>query len=514
MDLSGAGGPASLAEIEAEIVRVESERVRRSDASRCVESLADFVRGAWHTVEPGVDLIWGWHLDAICSHLEAVTAGRMRRLLVNVPPGHMKSLVVSVFWPAWVWLRRPSWRVLFGSYAQELSTRDSRRCREVIASEWYQTTFRPRWKLKEDQNVKTWFENTAGGLRMALAVGGKGTGFRGDCTVFDDPHNVLEHQSEEKLAKVVHWWDKRMSSRLNDMRSGARVGIMQRVHERDLSGHILERGGYEHLCLPTRFDAGRPCRTSIFRDPRKRDGELLFPAMFPAEVVAEIEVDLGPYDFNGQHQQNPLPAGHGILKPYWLGFWFPSDMVPPAPVQVRNEDGEIVRCRQRRLPATFDGMVTSWDMAFKDAETGSLVAGSVWAWIGAMSYMLDLVEGHWDAVRSAAEVAELADVWQGCRAHLVEDKANGPAVISMLRDRVEGLTPVSPEGDKLARTHAAAPTIAAGQMWIPHPEVYPWVGAFVDQITNFPKWRINDAHDTMTQFFAWKRKAKKGLALG
>ncbi len=152
------------------IPQIRAERRRRAAA----DSLDVFVRQGWHVLEPGVDLIWNWHLDLICRHLEAISRGELTRLVVNIPPGHMKSLLVAVFWPAWVWANDPSWRVLFTSYDMALSTRDSVRCRDLISSDWYQETFRPSWRMKIDQNVKSHFENNAGGLRQALAGAARG----------------------------------------------------------------------------------------------------------------------------------------------------------------------------------------------------------------------------------------------------------------------------------------------------------------------------------------------------
>ena len=190
-------------------------------------------------LEPGNHYDHGWHIDEICRHLEAVADGRIRNLLINIPPGHMKSMIVAVCYPAWMWLRRPNYRMLFASYSSDLSMRDSVKCRTLIQSDWYQELFQPDWALAGDQNVKSYYANTATGFRLALGVGGATTGFRGDLIVVDDPLNAKDQYSEPARKGCLFWWDQAYANRLNDMQKSARVVIMQRLHEEDLTGHIL-----------------------------------------------------------------------------------------------------------------------------------------------------------------------------------------------------------------------------------------------------------------------------------
>jgi hypothetical protein len=227
------------------------------DRELATRRLSEFIRQAWHVVEPGTPFVPGWHLDAICEHLEAISRGDIRNLLITIPPRHMKSLAVSVFWPCWEWIRWPQRRWLYASYAESLSIRDSLRCRRLIQSPWYQSCFGDRFKLTEDQNEKHRFENDHSGCRIASSVGGSNTGEGGDRIVCDDPHNVQEGESEVIRRNACDWWDRVMSTRLNDPKTGAKVIIMQRVHETDLAGHVLEQGGYEHLCLPAEYEVVR-----------------------------------------------------------------------------------------------------------------------------------------------------------------------------------------------------------------------------------------------------------------
>src|SRR5580704_7778756 len=225
-------------------------KLEREYATR---SLREFVRQAWHVVQPFTPFVPGWHIDAICDHLEAVTRGKIRNLLINIPPRHMKSLLVSVFWPAWEWILLPERRFLYSSYAATLSIRDSVKCRTLIGSPWYQRFWGDRFALSSDQNTKTRFNNDRSGYRIATSVGGAATGEGGDRIVCDDPHNVQEAESDSIRKTTTDWYDVVMSTRVNDPRTAAKVVVMQRCHQRDLSGHLLAQGGWELLCLPAEY---------------------------------------------------------------------------------------------------------------------------------------------------------------------------------------------------------------------------------------------------------------------
>ncbi len=486
---------------------------RRLYRERLKRSLAEFVRAAWHVLEPETPLVWNWHLDAVCQHLEAVKGGRnidepIRRLLINIPPGHMKSLLVAVFWPAWVWLNHPSWRVLFCSYAMELSIRDSVRCRDVIESEWYQKTFRPRWSMKTDQNVKSYFQNTAGGFRISLAVTGKGTGFRGDAIVGDDLLNVDEFPTEGTLDNAIKVWDKRLSSRLNDMRTGARVLIMQRIHENDPAGHLVKRGTYTHLCIPTEHDPELKCSTPLgFKDPRTEPGELLFPGLFPTDVIEEAKVDLGEYSFAGQHNQKPAPPGGGIYKTHWFRFWYRREDGRPKRWMTRLEDGTIHQHEQRELPDRFWMKLQTWDMTFKKTKDTDYVAAQVWGVERANRWLLDRIAHRMSFTETCDAVRAMSRAHSDCNGKLIEDKANGPAVMDQLQDEIGGFLPVEPLGGKEARAHAAAPIVRAGNVYLPHPEVYPWVKEFMHAIVSFPMAAHDDEMDAMSQLLNHVRES-------
>lgn len=288
---------------------------RVAEREICRRSLAAFAKRAWHILEPATPIKWGWALDSICDHLEAVANGECRRLLINVPPGSMKSLLTGVIWPAWIWgpLGKQSSRFIGTAHKQDLAVRDSTKCRRLIQSDWFQS----RWPvlLTSDQNAKTKFENGATGFREAMAFTSM-TGARGDFVILDDPHSVDDANSPTKLAADIVTFREALPSRVNNEHS-AIVIAMQRLHEKDVSAVALQLG-YDHLCIPMRYEDGRSKWSFGTGDPRTKDGELMFPERFPEHQVSELEKTLGSYAAAGQLQQRPAPREGGLFKRSWF----------------------------------------------------------------------------------------------------------------------------------------------------------------------------------------------------
>ena len=279
-------------------------------------SFRQFVIQAWHILEPGTPFVGGIDVDAICSHLQAVTDGRIPNLIINVPPRHAKSLLTAVFWPAWVWIDHPESRWLFSSYREDLATRDSVKCRRLIESPWYQQRWGDRYQMVEDQNQKHRFENNRTGYRVVVPMSG-GTGEGGDYVVVDDPHSVEQAESDAARIAAIDWWNGTMSTRLNDHSNGHKIVIQQRLHELDLTGDLLMRGGYEHLCLPAEFEPDRRCRTSIWTDPRTTPGELLCPRRFDNAALDSLKATLGEpplcgVSSNSSQRQRKAACSRGI----------------------------------------------------------------------------------------------------------------------------------------------------------------------------------------------------------
>jgi predicted phage terminase large subunit-like protein len=466
-------------------------------SERCRRHLRTFIKTAWPIVEPAA-FVPGWHIDAIAEHLEAVSQGLIRRLLITIPPRHMKSLAVGVFWPAWEWIEHPELRWLCASYAESLSIRDNVRTRRLIQSAWYQANWGDRYQLMADQSEKRRFETDRGGFRIAVGAAGAATGEGGDRIVCDDPHNVAEVESDAVRKGVLDWWDTVMSTRLNNPQTSAQVIVMQRLHQDDLAGHVLEQGGWEHLALPAEYEGDTRATSIGWRDPRTTPGELLWPARYGRPEIDALKRSLGSYAAAGQLQQQPSPAGGGVFKRWWWRYWQPKGM-NLAPVTVRLADGRTQQVNPVDLPDDFDEQLQSWDCAFKDLSTSDYVAGGVWARRGAYRFLLDQRRERLSFPRTLDAIETMSEKWPMTYTKLVEDKANGTAVIATLQQKISGLVPVNPAGGKIVRAQAVSPGIESGNVFLPHPAIAPWVDSFIDECSAFPNGRHDDQVDQCTQ---------------
>jgi predicted phage terminase large subunit-like protein len=465
---------------------VESERLRRD--------FYLFVQKAWPIVEPVDAYRDNFHVRLVCRKLEQVARGQVRKLLINIPPGCAKSLITSVLWPAWTWTWNPGWRGLFASYAEALAVRDAVRARTLLESDWYQERFvkgpnGPRWRFSEDMNQKAMYTNTSSGLRMSLSVGSKAAGFRGNCVVVDDPINTSDALSKAARDEVIYWWDKVMPSRVHDPDRDAFVIIMQRVHEDDLAGHVIRQGGYEVVCLPAEFEPNHPNRYAD--DPRKEQGELLFPNLLTAKALGDFRVRLGSDGYAGQYQQHPVAVEGGTFKYTWWRFFRPKKPVGDSPRPRACWDGPPKE--QPRFPM----VVASVDAAFKDGADNDYVVIQIWGAVGAERYLLDQVRRKMDFVATCAEIVRLHKKWPECRRWLIEDKANGSAIISRLKSVVPGIMPIDPQGGKESRASAVTPQVEAAQVFLP--EGAPWLQDLVDEHAAFPRSKFDDQVDATSQ---------------
>ena len=462
-------------------------------------SLRRFIEESWTTVRPSERFLASWHIDAIAEHLQAVADRQIQFLLINVPPGHAKSIIGAVQFPAWLWLKDPTYQLLCATYAHKLTVRDAVRCRDLVMSPWYRETFRPDWTLKEDANEKDLYYNTRTGFRCSVSVTGQGTGHRGNGIIYDDILSRDQAHSDAERLRACEWVRETMSSRRNNLSRDWEVAIGQRLHESDPYGEMIASGKYTVLCLPSEYEPVRRCVTSIgWEDPRKEQGELLFPALFPKQVIAQCKIDLGSYAYAGQHQQTPSPAEGGVLKRHWWRYWKPRGInLPPVPVRLAN--GELAQLEAIDLPERFDRIQQSWDMAFKATDSSDYVVGQVQANTGALRFILDQVRGRLDMPQTVQAVRSLTAKWPRATTKLVEDKANGPAVIQSLKTEITGLIEVNPQGGKQARAHAVSPELEAGNWHVPHPGLAPWVPGFIDECASFPNGTNDDQVDAWTQ---------------
>lgn len=419
---------------------------------------------------------------------------RCKSLAINIPPGCSKSRIVSVAFIAWVWLHDPTWRVLCLSANPEVAIRDSTYCRNLVDSDWYRTTFNIQWTLAGDQNTKTKFRNTMGGERLAKGITATIVGTRADAILIDDPNDAKKIHSETSRQGVIDALDQAIGNRLNDMRCGLKILIQQRLHELDLTGHVL-RQGWESLCLPMEFEIDRRCTTALgFTDPRTVEGELLHAVRFPRDVLADERIRLGSYGYAGQMQQRPSPAGGGIFKRDWWG-WFKHDGVAlarhrPNGTRSREEYPAIV------LPK-LEWLLISIDAAFKGATTSDRVGMLVIGGCKADRFVLDdrtRIRTFTETIKSLIQVQ--AD-HPKARKFLIEDAANGAAIVDTLGSDIAGMISVKPEGGKESRAHAASPQVESGNVYLLDGST--WAEDFCAEHDSFPNGRYDDRVDALTQ---------------
>jgi predicted phage terminase large subunit-like protein len=446
------------------------------------EDLLKYVHLMWPVLEPGKIFIPGWHIEAICEHLEAVESGQIRNLLINIPPGHMKSLLVCVLYPSWSWIKKPQKRFITASYAQTLSTRDSVKTRDLIRSERYQKLYRPRWALKDDQDQKTRFSNTMTGSRIATSVGGSGTGERADCLIVDDPLNAIDAHSELIRKQSVDWWFQTMSTRDADPKTTSRIVVMQRLHEKDLAGELINRGDYVHLCLPAEFEPKRKCITQIgWEDPRKNEGELLWPEQFGANEIGKAKKDLGSQGYSGQFQQSPVPAEGGLFKRKWWKFY-------------------------KEKPKNYLRVIQFWDCAEKPGISNDYSVCATWMETQNGFYLLDLWREKVEFPQLQAALRTNYNKWSNfVSAVVIEDKSAGTQLIQYAKQETTlPIIPFDPAGvPKETRAISATPTVEAGNCFLPDGVTF--VEDFISEHEKFPKGEHDDTVDTtsmMTKHFS------------
>lgn len=458
---------------ELQLDRVEIER------ALAAQSLVDFVQMSWHVLEPGQPYVHGWHVEAVCEHLEAITKGQINRLLINIPPGTMKSTLCSVFWPAWEWgpMGMPHVRFIGASHEQNLAIRDSVKMRRLVGSDWYQK----RWSVRflSDQNEKMFYENAGTGFRQACAVKSM-TGRRGDRVVWDDPHSVEASLSDADRVTALRVFQETLPTRVVNPETSAILIVMQRLHEMDVSGFILDEAtqyGYEHLCLPMEFEEDRRCVTSIgFVDPRQEEGELLFPGRFTREVVERDKKIMGSKAVAGQLQQRPAPRTGAMFE------WEKIETVKALPRMVKT--------------------LRYWDKAGTEGA-GAYTAG-VKMGLGAdgLYYVMHVERGQWEGPKRERIMRQTAaldghgvDVW------IEQEPGSGgkDSAQGTIRNmagytvRAERAT-----GDKVVRAEPFSVQIEAGNVRMLEGS---WNKDYIDELKMFPASKYKDQVDASSGAF-------------
>lgn len=464
-------------------------------------SLHDFVKIAWEIVEPSQTFFDGWHIGAMCEHYQAIEDGQISKLVVNVPPGCSKSRIAGVFWPVWAWLRDPGLR--WGLYSFDVTNtfKSNLDSLTFMQSQWFQERWGHLWSFPARDPAVGDYWNSKGGWRFANSVNGPATGKHFHRQVIDDPIKP-KAVSPVILASTKSWLTGTMGTRwVRGDRHTARALVMQRLHEDDTTAQMLAEDGCVHLMLPMEFDPGRKCFTKIgFQDPRTERGELLCPKFMTPELVAGLKkTELTPQEVASQLQQNPTIEGGNIFKDELFRFWVQSNVsterfeqaVPPRAWSV--------------LPTKFDMVWQSWDFAFKDTKTSDFVVGQVWGRYKADFYLLWQVRDRMDFTASVQAIKTMSNLFPKARKKLVEDKANGTAVMNALKGRMFGIEAVEPEGGKEARASACSPLFESGNVYFPDPDQkgFEWVRPTIAEMCSFPYAKNDDTVDATSQGLNW-----------
>lgn len=464
------------------------ERVLKPEVYR--RRLLPFFKQVWGILNPTKKLVCGWYVPAICDHLEAVTEGYIRKLLINCPPRLGKSSIVSVAWPVWWWLRNPSMQFLCVSGIDKVVLRDAQAMRDLVAHEWYQRNFLPRWVFSKDQDAKGYFTNTTRGHRISVTTRQQVTGTGGGCIIIDDPHNA-EYVLRDSvlLERDIQYFDNVLSTRKDDEDSSI-VVIMQRLHQHDYAGHIIaEKTGWVHLNLRNEYD--KPRKTVIFvggiekmlfEDPRKEKGELLCEERISPARIIELKEDLGEVGYEAQYNQDPAPPGGVIFQLSTFRYWTPATLPP------------------------LDYLWASLDSTFTKSSNSDFCCLQLWGARGPDCYLLAQVHRKMEfaecleAIRQMVVYAE-ATYKKPLRFIVVEEKANGPKIISAMQKELRGVIGYNPQGEtKEGRARAIQPMFIAAQIYLPDPDCFPWVRVeLIPELKYFPRWRRDDQVDALTQ---------------
>lgn len=518
-----------------------AELTKRVEQERYEDSLTSFVRGAWSTIDSS-EYKKSWAVDALCDHLEGVTLGHIPRLLINISPRTGKTNITSISWPAWTWARSnisywsgPQVRFLCGSYNHDLALQNSNKNRRLIQSPWYQQRWGEKVELRWDQNSKQQFDTTAGGSRIATSVGGTLLGIGGDILVIDDPHNTEAVETESDRERVKNWWKELHSTRLNDPKKSSIVVVMQRLHEGDLSGVILDSDErWTHLMLPMRYDDTRHCVTvrlpqydnpDPWEDPRTFEGELMWPERFGEREVEKLEEALGPYMSSGRLQQCPTPKGGGILKREYWRLWDHEEA---------ERYGLVWNAERKEFPH-MELILASLDTSYGEKQENDFNALTVWGvWIDRAKNRRLMLMFAWNKrlplhgipveyIQGEAKVnfeqrkqqswGLIEWVANTCKKYkvqrlLIENKTRGRDVaqeINRLYARENwGVELIDPTGDKVSRAWSVEPLFADGTIWAPDTR---WAEMVLTQCQSFPKSDHDDLVDTASMAISWLRES-------
>lgn len=404
-----------------------------------------------------------WHHAKIADALEDVCKGKIKRLIIEAPPRHGKSLLTSEYFPAWYLGHHPNREIIFATHSQTLANRFGRKVRNQLLSFRFQKTF-SNCSLSQDSKSKHEFATIQGGEYHAIGIEGGASGKGAHLAVLDDTLKGREQADSELFReKIKEFFRSSIYTRLPPDGTGAIVIMQTRWHQDDLIGYVLAEHADENwtrICLPAYVD--------------EKETQPLWPKRFPKERLDKIKLIQGIYNWNSLYLQRPSAKEGNILKNEWWQYY-------------------------TQLPEKIDCWLQSWDLAFKGLKTSDFVVGTIWAVVGPNAYLVDLRRGRWGFTEAIEQILLATKQYPKAYTKLVEDKANGAATEDQLKKDIPGVILVDPKGGKISRANAVTPFLRAGNVLLPKASVKPWVANFVDECSNFPNGSNDDQVDSMTQ---------------
>jgi predicted phage terminase large subunit-like protein len=439
-----------------------------------------FVEYVFGLLRPGTPFKRNWHIDAMMHKVAQVASGEVKRLIINVPPRHLKSIVASVALPAWYLGHNPSERVVCVSYSADLAKTHANDFRRVVNDPFYQAVF-PRMRVERETDAE--IQTTLRGRRYATSIGGTLTGRGGNLTIIDDPLKPGDAISEVSRQRVIEWYRSTLVTRPDDKQAARIIVVMQRIHVEDLVGYLQENeAGFEVLSLPsvaqstTTYDLGGG-RTYV-----REKGDLLHPTHEPAEVLQEIKKSMGSMLFSAQYQQAPEPPGGKIIKRKMLRYY-----------------SEI-----QRLPT--DRIVMSWDVALSEQETSDYSVGVVLLNRGDTYYVIEVLRGKFPFNKLKDKIIEMKQRYGKTASLVIEEAPISLGLIQALREKDINIVDYKPNRDKISRLISQIDLFEGGSVLLPKDA--PWLDAFVSELLSFPG-RHDDQVDALAQGLAWRREAWK-----
>lgn len=454
------------------------------------EDFIAFLSKAFTTASGGDNFVPNWHHDAIGHQLGRVERGASTRLIVTMPPRYLKSITISVAWVAWRLGRDPGLKFVCVCYSGELAQKHAGDCRAIMQTDWYRRVF-PDTRLKRGGGAEMDFATTKGGGRLSTSVGGTLTGRGGDIIIIDDPIKPDEAMSETARRKVIHWYANTLSSRLNDKSNGAILLVMQRLHEEDLAGHLLEAGGWDHLSLQAIAETSEHVSLGGGRKHVRHVGVALHPEREDVARLNALKTVMGSATFSAQYQQSPVPAEGLHVKREWFKRYKETP---------ERQSGDLI--------------VQSWDTASKDGVFNDFSVCITGLVRQRQVFVLDVFRDKLqfpDLLRRTIDLASQGET----NILLIEDAASGAQLIQVLKrerqSHIPSPIPRKPEADKVTRFSAESARIEAGDLLLP--EDAPWLAGFERELLGFPNLRHDDQVDALTQLLSWRSPRRARVAM-